>query len=116
MIELALFLRLLDDRPQVSHPRQHCRYGDELRFGVHRDQPGQGGLARAGRAGEKDRGKQLVRFDRPSKQLPRGDDLLLPDEFIQALRAHPCCQGRLGFHPLVHGVIKQVHPVDYIHE
>jgi len=78
-----------------------------MALGVVRDDVRQGGLAGAGRPPQDDR-RELVGLDGAAEQAPRPDDVLLPDEFIQRLGAHPHGQRRVAKLALFAGVIKEI--------
>lgn len=77
------------------------------------DDHGQGGLAGARGAPEKDGGEEAIGFDGAAEELAGSDDLLLADEFVEGARAHAGSEGRFAAQAIVHGVGEEVHGKDY---
>lgn len=88
-------LGLVDGLPDVLHPGQHGRDGDESAVGRTGGQAPQGGLAHAWRPPEDER-VQLARLERETQRLAGAEQVPLPDEFIQRLGPQEFGQGRLG--------------------
>ena len=81
--------------------------GDEDGAGAHGHEPGQRGLAGAGRAPEHQRG-DLVGLDGPPQRPPGPEHVLLADEVLQPAGAQPLRQ-RLAGGIAFGGVIEEVH-------
>ncbi len=79
--------------PDVLHARRHRGEGFEGRRGRARDQPGQGGLARAGRPPEDDRAESIG-LDEGAQRHPRAEQVLLADHVVEAAGPHPGRQRR----------------------
>jgi len=98
---------LVDDLAQILDAGSDGVERGEVPLGGIGDHVRQGGLAHARRPPEDDRG-QVVSFDGPPQQPPAPDDILLPDEFFQRARPHPCGQGRIASGALLACVVKQI--------
>ena len=79
-------------RADFLDPRQDRAEGDEPRAGHARDDAGQRGLAGAGGPPEDDR-LQPIALDRPPQRPAGAEEILLPDELVERLRAHPFGKG-----------------------
>ncbi len=91
-------------RPRRRRPRQHPAdlldagedgaERDEPRGRHVGDEPGQGGLAAAGRAPQDDR-PQRVALDRLAQRAAPADEIVLADQLVEAPRAHALREGRV---------------------
>ena len=91
-------LRRRHDLLDLLDPRQHRTERNEMRLGQLRDNPGERGLAGAGRAPQDDRLKQVA-FDRLAQRLAGTEDLVLTDDLIERSWTYALgerCPGRAG--------------------
>ena len=80
-------------RLDLLDARQHGAEGDEVRAGDLRDEAGERRLAGARGAPEDDR-LQQVALDRHAQRPARREQVLLPDQFVEAARPHAVGEGR----------------------
>ena len=76
----------LRDLADVLHARGHRREALERLLGRARDEPGDRGLARAGRPPE-DQRREPVRLDQHPQRLARAEQMLLADDLVERPRA-----------------------------
>jgi hypothetical protein len=98
---------VVDHLAQLGHAGGHRRQGDEPRLALSREEARQRRLARTGRPPQDER-RQLGRGEEVGEQLPLAEEVGLPDELGQGLRAHPLGQ-RLAAAILLRAVREQVH-------
>ena len=84
---LEALLRLLDDLTHAGHPLGDRGERLEVPLRVVRDQPGEGRLARAGRAPE-DARPDVAATDQLAQRLPRPEQVLLAEKILEARRPH----------------------------
>jgi hypothetical protein len=83
-----------DDPAHLGDIAFHATNPDEFCVRHLRNDAGQRGLAGAGRPGKNHR-RQSIGFNGTAQQLARPQDVLLADEFIERVRAHPRCKRRI---------------------
>ena len=77
------------DAPHLGYVAFHSAEAHEFRMRHLRDDVGKRSFASAGRTGQND-GRQPVGLDGAAQKFARPKDVLLPDEFVERARAHPC--------------------------
>ena len=92
--------RSVDDLANILDARAHRRQRLERLGGDAGDEPGDRGLARAGRSPQHDR-RQAVALDEDPQRTPRPEQVLLPDDLVQRARPQPCRQRRALVQPLI---------------
>ena len=87
-VERESLLRLGDRGAHVRDAGHDRRQRRELGTDLPGEEPGEAGLARAGRAPE-DEGSEVATGDAPAERPALADEVLLADELVEAARAHP---------------------------
>ena len=81
-------LRLLVDLAQIGHARHHRRQLDQRLIEAPGEQPGQRGLAGAGRAPQDDRAELAAGEHAPERRVG-AEQMVLADQLVEGLRAQP---------------------------
>jgi hypothetical protein len=83
----APLARLLDELAQLLHPSEHGRERDKLRACAARDHARERRLAGSGRPPQ-DQRRQPIALDELAQRLTARKQRLLPDDLVDAARAH----------------------------
>ncbi len=92
---LAALAGRLEHAAQVGHAGEHCRQRLEMEIHGLGEQPGDGGLAAAGRPPE-DQGAELARLEHPAEGPFRAEQVILAQDLAQRLGAQPFGERRRG--------------------